>query len=342
MGCCESRTQGAVAAAKYAAAADSSSVTSPVPNAPGSVPPAPYLGDLPPLLAPVSSEADPRRPLSAGASSAAGRTHHVPGEYASVSAAVEAAAPGDFIELAPGLYRDELIVDKEVTIRGRAGCRSEECVLEADGATVVTIEATNVTLETLTVRCCSPRGNLDHGVDVESGSLLMSDVNVCGGHWGLWLYGSSTAVVQRCRIYDAGDHGVFAPDRVRLWLECCDVWGHGQSGVNVHDAGSSVVLLGCRLHDCGANGLLLYGGGDATLDRCHVYANAHAGLSVSDADTFARVRHNQIGGNGLQGVYVFDGGGAAVEDNDLRQNTHWAVSVAPESASLVACERNLE
>lgn len=43
------------------------------------------------------------------------------GEYASLAAALEAAADGDVLTVAPGTYRENLVVQRAVTLRGPEG-----------------------------------------------------------------------------------------------------------------------------------------------------------------------------------------------------------------------------
>lgn len=43
------------------------------------------------------------------------------GEYASLAAALEAAAEGDVLTIAPGTYRENLVVERSVTLRGPEG-----------------------------------------------------------------------------------------------------------------------------------------------------------------------------------------------------------------------------
>ncbi|WP_240500798.1 hypothetical protein, partial [Streptomyces albus] len=40
------------------------------------------------------------------------------GEYASLSAALEAAGDGDVLTIAPGTYRENLVIEHMVTLRG--------------------------------------------------------------------------------------------------------------------------------------------------------------------------------------------------------------------------------
>ncbi|MBH0247209.1 sporulation protein, partial [Streptomyces cavourensis] len=55
------------------------------------------------------------------------------GEYASLSAALEAAADGDVLTVAPGTYRENLVVHRAVTLRGPEGSVGSVRIAPADG-----------------------------------------------------------------------------------------------------------------------------------------------------------------------------------------------------------------
>ncbi len=80
-------------------------------------------------------------PLPARAST----TIRVPEDFPSVQAAIDAASPGDVIDIAAGTYAEELTIDLSVTIRGRiyvtADPRANTTILDGGGASVVTVTA---------------------------------------------------------------------------------------------------------------------------------------------------------------------------------------------------------
>ena len=80
--------------------------------------------------------------LPGDAAHAAGKLR-VPEQYPSIQAAVDAARPGDVIDIAPGVYPENVTVDVAVTLRGReysAGApRKNSTVIDGGGDVVVTI-----------------------------------------------------------------------------------------------------------------------------------------------------------------------------------------------------------
>jgi nitrous oxidase accessory protein NosD len=73
----------------------------------------------------------------------AGETLRVPEDYRTIQAAIDAAPPGGVIDIAPGRYRETLVVRRPVTLRGRrfdaAHERNNTTILDGGGGSVVTI-----------------------------------------------------------------------------------------------------------------------------------------------------------------------------------------------------------
>lgn len=73
----------------------------------------------------------------------ASATLRVPEDHPTIQAAIQAAADGDVIDVAPGTYAGPITVDRSVTIVGRdhdpADPRNDTTVLDGGGSTVVTV-----------------------------------------------------------------------------------------------------------------------------------------------------------------------------------------------------------
>lgn len=74
-----------------------------------------------------------------------------PGQaFATITEALHAAAPGDRIVIAPGVYREKVVIDRPVTLEGVKGGGEVQIVGDEKG-NVVTIQAENVTLRHLII-----------------------------------------------------------------------------------------------------------------------------------------------------------------------------------------------
>lgn len=108
--------------------------------------------------------------VACGSADVGDRLVSVPGDYATISEAVEKARPGTIIEIGPGEYHESLEIDVErITIRGtdrnRVVIDGEHRL--ANGFSVI---ANDVAIENLTVRNFLQNGIVFNGISAASGS----------------------------------------------------------------------------------------------------------------------------------------------------------------------------
>lgn len=127
-------------------------------------------------------------------------------DYASLAQALEAAAPNDVIEIAPGTYQGPFNVTKSLSLRGSGP--AEDIILQATGETTLHWTATGGDLSGVTVK--APEG----GAAVQaSGSLSLADtvVDAAPGGVGLRLSGDAEVTVTTT-AFRGGDHAVETVD----------------------------------------------------------------------------------------------------------------------------------
>ncbi|MBX6741481.1 MAG: nitrous oxide reductase family maturation protein NosD [Acetobacteraceae bacterium] len=116
-----------------------------------------------------------------------------PGEE--VQAAVEAAAPGEVVELLPGLHRGPVLLDRPVTLAGHDGA-----VLEAPGrGSVVTVTAGGAAVRGLTLRGSgSDLDAMDSGVLLHQSAkgAVVEDNRMEGNLFGVYIHGAEGAMVR--------------------------------------------------------------------------------------------------------------------------------------------------
>jgi len=123
----------------------------------------------------------------------------VPAGAVPLQAAVDAAAPGDVLRLAPGQHRGPIIVSKALTLAGEPGA-----VLNGGGqGSVVTLEAPGTTVRGLSIEGSGmDLDALDSGVfatEAATGAVV-EDNTVLGNLFGIYLHGSRDATARNNRI----------------------------------------------------------------------------------------------------------------------------------------------
>lgn len=127
---------------------------------------------------------------------------------------IDAAAPGDVITPAPGVYAGPLLIDKAVTLDGQgqvtidSGGVGSVIVLKADGATLRGLHLQNTG---------ESHNDLDSGIQVRGNYNVIKDNVISDNLFGIDIQQSNNNIVSRNRIgskdFDLGVRG----DGIRLW-----------------------------------------------------------------------------------------------------------------------------
>ncbi|MFF0777164.1 right-handed parallel beta-helix repeat-containing protein [Streptomyces sp. NPDC003720] len=203
------------------------------------------------------------------------------GEYASLAAALEAAADGDVLTIAPGTYRENLVVRRPVTLRGPEGAPGSVRIAPADGVP-------------LTVRASAVVQDLHvEGQDaaapallVEEGTPELMDVRiVTRSAAGIEVRGGARPTVRRCTVDNPAGIGIAVLDGAGGVFEECEVVAAGQAGVSVHGGGRPR-LERCRVHHAAGNGLTATGENSALeAVGCEVYEVRGSGVQITGRAT---------------------------------------------------------
>ncbi|MBT3152575.1 right-handed parallel beta-helix repeat-containing protein [Streptomyces sp. CHD11] len=199
------------------------------------------------------------------------------GEYASLAAALEAAAEGDILTVAPGTYRENLVVQRAVTLRGPEGSPGSVRIAPVDGVPL-TVRASAV------VRDLHVEGQdaTAPAVLVEEGTPELLDVRVVTrSAAGIEVRGGARPSVRRCTVDNPAGVGIAVLDGAGGVFEECEVVAAGQAGVAVR-GGAHPRLERCRVHHAAGSGLTATGENSALeAVGCEVYEVRGSGVQVT-------------------------------------------------------------
>jgi hypothetical protein len=203
------------------------------------------------------------------------------GEYASLAAALEAAADGDVLTIAPGTYRENLVIQRAVTLRGAEGSAGSVRIAPADGVPL-TVRASAV------VRDLHVEGQdaTAPALLIEEGTPELRDVRVVTrSATGIEVRGGARPTVRRCTVDNPAGIGIAVLDGAGGVFEECEVTAAGQEGVAVR-SGARPRLERCRVHHASGPGLAATGD-NSTLEAvgCEVHEVRGSGLQVTGRAT---------------------------------------------------------
>ncbi|WP_059008389.1 right-handed parallel beta-helix repeat-containing protein [Streptomyces specialis] len=220
--------------------------------------------------------------------------------YGTVTEALAAAEDGDVLTLGPGTYRENLVVELAVTLRGPGEGRDGEArIAPVDGvpltvrasATVahlrvegqdtgvpaVLIEGGTPELSSLQVHTSSSAG-----IEVRGGArptVRRCAVSNATGT-GISVGDSSGALFEECRVMESGRPGISVHGPAHLRLERCRVRRSGGAGLSVSGDGSAVDAVECGIQDINGTGVRLAERATAHLTDCRVGTTTGDGITL--------------------------------------------------------------
>jgi hypothetical protein len=199
------------------------------------------------------------------------------GEYASLAAALEAAADGDVLTVAPGTYRENLVVQRAVTLRGPEGSAGSVRIAPADGVPL-TVRASAIVQDLLV----EGQDAAAPALLIEEGAPELSDVRVVTrSATGIEVRGGARPTVRRCTVDNPAGIGIAVVDGGGGVFEECEVVAAGQAGVAVRGGGHPR-LERCRVHHAAGSGLTATGENSALeAVGCEVYEVRGSGVQIT-------------------------------------------------------------
>ncbi|MEV6510416.1 right-handed parallel beta-helix repeat-containing protein [Streptomyces sp. NPDC051642] len=203
------------------------------------------------------------------------------GEYASLAAALEAAAEGDVLTVAPGTYRENLVVQRSVTLRGPEGSPGSVRIAPLDGVPL-TVRASAI-VQDLHVE---GQDSAAPALLVEDGAPELTDLRiVTRSASGIEVRGGARPTVRRCTVDNPAGIGIAVLDGGGGVFEECEVVSAGQAGVAVRGGGHPR-LERCRIHHASGVGLSATGE-NSSLEAvgCEVYETRGSGVQITGRAT---------------------------------------------------------
>jgi predicted Ser/Thr protein kinase len=250
----------------------------------------------------------------------------------SLRVAVRQAQPGSVIVILPGLYREAVVVDKELTFQGEGP--AAEIVVEAPTGPCLTMDAARCTVRGVTLQ----NKDGDTAVDLRSGhtaleACVLQQLRVAGGASAVLtnceVTGSCTCpaiLLETAASLTAADALVTNPQGQGLRL---------QSGAQITaqdtrfednplgsaelGSGSAAQFLRCQFVGSQFAGVLAFEGAKATLKDCLLSGHEGAGLHALGSAQIDLKACRIMDNHGL-GVAVVDAARAVLEDCDIAAN----------------------
>lgn len=235
---------------------------------------------------------------------AAGEKLAVPGDYVSIQAAIDAARPRDIVEVAPGIYEENLVIRKHIELRGAGN-------------------------DSTIVRNASRRGELLRVMDTAGGRITgfkfeHSDMASLVPNRVLFpdavkIINSSIAI-HHCTVGPSAGCGITIDRQSNCNVEECLFEGNSQAGVFVRTEGAKATLLRNKCVNNQYGGICLTKGAKAEVEENICFNNGKWGLRVLDKGTSIAIKESTFSLNKGPGIIIEKWAYGSVEGSDIREN----------------------
>ncbi|MCX4750702.1 right-handed parallel beta-helix repeat-containing protein [Kitasatospora sp. NBC_01287] len=229
------------------------------------------------------------------------------GEYQTLAEALAAAEPGDTVTVRPGVFRENVLLDKAVTVLPAEGPGTVRIdpptgvpLTVTAAATVRDLVVEGFNSSAAAVRIAGPeaaatligvRVDTHSAVGVEVADQARAQLTGCTvsnpSGLGLRLRGAATARIDECEVTQAGQAALAVLEGSTAVLKRCRLHNAVGAGVLLTDAGTLAELTGCELYEIKGSGVQAEAKAVGRLTDCEVHRVTGNGLTL---DTEAELR----------------------------------------------------
>lgn len=238
----------------------------------------------------------------------------------SIGEAIGKAKPGSRIVIYPGLYAEQVVLDKDLEIVGEGN--GNDIIIAPPGNTPCVVMRTayavvrnvsirrrktsdekqtyavaagegRLVLQHVAITCPASAAVLATGAGV---SCLMSNVSIYGSRWGVWATDGAEVIIDSSNVSECEEQGIEIRDDATCTVCSCDVHDCGGAGIAVSPKGE----LHCRdtsVHDNRGPGVRIQSNTKNRISGCEIVRNSMSGVVLGEA-ALSRIRHSQLSGNG--------------------------------------------
>jgi hypothetical protein len=231
------------------------------------------------------------------------------GRCMSLRVALRQASPGARILVMPGIYRESLVVDQDVTIIGQGA--PGEVVIQSPKGPCLTLESGASHLSNLMLTGSGPVLVIGQGRPEITNCLIQSSEGPVLAITGL----GADPVFHDCSLDGEGEVAVEIGPQAGPTFEDCLLEGRFLEGLRV-EAGAQARLKRCRILNEQGMGLRLLAGARAVLEDCQFSGQEAGGLQV-EAEARLEMRHCRINDSGSVGVLALERAQVTLDDCEL-------------------------
>lgn len=259
---------------------------------------------------------------------ATGEQLAVPGEYASIQAAMDAAASGDIVEVGPGVYEENLLFKANIELKGAGPDSTIVRTASTNGEVMKVIDAT---------------GGSVTGFKFEHTDVASVDPNEKNFVAAVDVINSSVEI-RNCILGPSAGTGIIVEKKSNSRVVECRAEGNSNTGIHVLGEGTEAMLLRNVCSNNKWGGISLSKGSKAVVEENRCLNNNRWGARALNRDTSIVLKNNTITGNAGLGILIDKWAHGVVEGNTCLENENNGIFFKLGATGAIVgntCEKNM-
>lgn len=234
------------------------------------------------------------------------------GDKKTIAEALKGASDGDVIDVAAGVYKESLVITRNVTIEAARGTEKDAVTLHPASGAALTLRSPSARISGLFIEPSSGDA-CDTLVLIDAGSSVMENCRVRGAHLAcVAIDGQHTSPkIVRCKVEASNRDGILVAGGATPTITDVAFNANSHGGLTVSRKGNPVAT-GCLFthrtwnHDFGSDdgsGIIVEDAGLGLYDHCTVSGPGNSAIMVKSGST-ARVRGCTLEGSSRDGITV--------------------------------------
>jgi hypothetical protein len=249
----------------------------------------------------------------------------------SLREALKDAPEGACLVLLPGLHRENVVVRKDLHLRGEPG--GEEVVLEAVSGSALILEGGHLRVTGLRLRNGAAREQRA-AVEVRGGRLRLEDCDLTSASANVLEARGAEAelIMRRCHLHDGKAGGLILQEGAVAYLEKCRLYRNKLSNV-VIGTGCAPTLLSCQISHSLMVGIYVNEKAGGLIEDCDIWKNFSAAIQTRRGGD-PQVRYGRLSGSERHGVLLVEEGAGRFEHCLIFEHGKTGISLGQRSRGL--------
>ncbi|SEM85546.1 right-handed parallel beta-helix repeat-containing protein [Lihuaxuella thermophila] len=279
-------------------------------------------------------------------------------KYKTITEAIQKAVPGTKIFIEPGIYKENIVIDKQVELLGKGPVN--EIVVRSENSTSILMQTERATVRGITIHQRGEAKGDEYfvAVDVPMGSLTLEDCHIrsdighgvriyhlhtnpviqrCNIHHakgvGILIYSEGNPVIKDCKIYNSEHNGVWVREKGRGTIENCEIYGNKFPNITITSEGNPVIK-GCKIYNSEQNGVWVYDQGRGTIEDCEIYSNKYPNIGITREGNPV-IKGCKIYNCEQNGIWVKEKGRGTIDNCEIYGSKYPNIAIASEGNPVI-------